>query len=252
MRHLPKRLLTSIHDVSPRHEAAVDRLADTLAAAGSGRFAMLVVPDFWSEAPIVPGSPFAARLRRWAEDGVEMFLHGYSHRDDSQHESWQDRVKASRMTAGEGEFLGLAAPEAESRIRAGRALIEDITGKPIAGFIAPAWLYGEGAHAAMRDLDIPLAEDHWKLWQPATGRILSQSPVITWATRTRARMLSSLAVASLARTLPLPRITRVGVHPGDVTVPATISSISRTVARIARTHLPSAYRDVVADMAYAS
>ncbi|MBL7373250.1 DUF2334 domain-containing protein, partial [Escherichia coli] len=85
----------------------------------------------------------------------------------------------------------------ERRIHAGRTLIEDIIGRPIAGFIAPAWLYGNGAHAAMKTLGIPLAEDHMRVWAPETGRIFVNSPVITWATRTRARMLSSLAVASV-------------------------------------------------------
>ncbi|WP_249341038.1 MULTISPECIES: polysaccharide deacetylase family protein [unclassified Sphingomonas] len=248
----PRRLLASIHDVSPRHEPAIDRLLEELASVGVARPAMLVVPDFWREAEIRPGSPFAARLRRWADDGIEMFLHGYSHRDETEHDSWQDRVKASRMTAGEGEFLGLDAGEAERRIHAGRTLIEDIIGRPIAGFIAPAWLYGNGAHAAMKTLGIPLAEDHMRVWAPETGRIFVNSPVITWATRTRARMLSSLAVASVARVIPLPRIVRVGVHPGDVTVPATLSSIRRTVAKIARSHLPSHYRDMVEDLACAS
>ncbi|MDF2386661.1 polysaccharide deacetylase family protein [Nostoc ellipsosporum NOK] len=248
----PRRLLASIHDVSPRHEPAIDRLVEELASSGVERPAMLVVPDFWREAEIRPGSPFAARLRRWAEDGVEMFLHGYSHLDEAEHASWQDRVKASRMTAGEGEFLGLDAEEAERRIRAGRTLIEDITGRPIAGFIAPAWLYGDGAHSAMKTLGIALAEDHMRVWAPDTGRIFLKSPVITWATRTRARMLSSLAVASVARTIPLPRVVRLGVHPGDVTVPATLSSIRRTVAKIARTHVPSQYRDMVGDLACAS
>ncbi|MBB4101153.1 DUF2334 domain-containing protein [Sphingomonas kyeonggiensis] len=248
----PRRLLASIHDVSPRHEAAVDQLLEEFARAGVTRLAMLVVPDFWREAEIRRGSPYATRLRNWAEGGVEIFLHGYSHRDETEHASWQDRVKARQMTAGEGEFLGLDAEEAERRIHAGRTLIEDITGKPIAGFIAPAWLYGEGTHAAMKNLGIPLAEDHMRVWDPVAGRVLVNTPVITWATRTRMRMLSSLAVASVARTIPLPRIVRLGVHPGDVTVPATLSSVRRTVAKIARTHMPSHYRDMAGDLACAS
>lgn len=238
--------------MSPRHEAAVDQLLEEFALAGVTRLAMLVVPNFWREAEIRRGSAYATRLRRWAEGGVEIFLHGYSHRDEAEHAGWQDRVKATRMTAGEGEFLGLDAEEAERRIQAGRTLLEDITGQPIAGFIAPAWLYGEGTHAAMQSLGIPLAEDHMRVWDPVANRVLVNTPVITWATRTRARMLSSLAVAGIARTIPLPRIVRLGVHPGDVTVPATLSSVRRTVAKIARTHVPSHYRDMVGDLACAS
>src|SRR5690349_17225994 len=108
----PQRLLlASIHDVSPRFEGEVDRLVDLLAPYVENRVAMLVVPNHWGDAPIVPGSPFAARLRNWAEQGVEMFLHGFTHRDDAEYSGTGDRVKARFMTAGEGEFLGLSRRE---------------------------------------------------------------------------------------------------------------------------------------------
>lgn len=247
----PRRLVLSIHDVSPRHEGAVDRLRDLLVANGGERMAMLVVPNFWGEAPILRGSPFAARLRRWAEAGVEMFLHGSLHRDDSTHGSAVDRFKARRMTAGEGEFLGLDRAEAARRIAAGRSLIEDVTGRPVAGFVAPAWLYGPGALAAMTEARIGLAEDHWKIWDAASGAIVARSPVITWASRTPARMASSLAVAAAARAaarlVPGPRVLRVAVHPGDVTAPPLVRSITATVAALGRGRTVSRYEDLVGD-----
>src|SRR5690348_16649108 len=101
-------LLASIHDVSPRFESEVDALLDLLAPAVGNRLAMLVVPNHWGDAPIVPRSAFAARLRRWADDGIEMFLHGYFHRDQQRHGGAADRFRARVMTAGEGEFLGLS------------------------------------------------------------------------------------------------------------------------------------------------
>jgi predicted deacetylase len=122
MRTGPERLvLASIHDVSPRFESEVDELLELLAPYVGERLAMLVVPDHWGEAPIVPGSPFARRLRGWADAGVEIFLHGYFHRDRSGHQAAADRLRAKLMTAREGEFLGLSRAEAESRIIAGRA-----------------------------------------------------------------------------------------------------------------------------------
>ena len=160
---------------------------------------MLVVPYFWDESPILPGSAFAARLRDWADEGIEMFLHGYRHRDDCRHSRWIDRLQANGMTAGEGEFLGLTAGEARQRIADGRSLIEDVTGKAISGFVAPAWLYGPGALAALSDTGVAIVEDHWRVWNPASDQTLARSPGITWATRTRVRMASSLAVAGLAK-----------------------------------------------------
>jgi predicted deacetylase len=224
-------LLASIHDVGPRFESEVDRLVDRLERhVGPGRFAMLVVPDHWGEAPLAAAPAFAARLRRWSDSGVEMFLHGWSHRDDSAHDgaaAW----KAKHMTAGEGEFLGLDRAEATRRLRAGRSVVEDAIGRPVAGFIAPAWLYGPGARAAIADEGFPLAEDHMRVWDPATGAVLARGPVITWASRSRGRIASSIAFAALARVALQPlRTVRIAVHPGDAHVPALLRSIDATFA----------------------
>lgn len=237
-------LLASIHDVSPRFESEVDALLDILAPAVGQRLAMLVVPNHWGDAPIVPSSPFAARLRRWADDGIEIFLHGYFHRDRRRHGGAADRFRARVMTAGEGEFLGLSREDASARIAEGRALIEDVIGRGIDGFVAPAWLYGEGARAALTDCGVRLAEDHLHVWSPATGADLAWGPVITWASRTRARLASSLFAAAALRRAPL-SVLRIGVHPPDSRHPALVRSIEKTF-RIAGTHRrPARYSDLL-------
>lgn len=251
-RESARRLILSLHDVSPRFEGPIDRLSDRLRAAGGHRQAMLVVPNFWGAAPILPGSPFAARLRGWAEAGVELFLHGFFHRDDSRHRSWIARARAAHMTAGEGEFLGLDMQKAVRRIADGRDLIEGITGRPIAGFVAPAWLYGAGAMRALREAQVALAEDHWTVWRPVDGRVVARSPVITWATRSAMRERSSLLVAALAQRLLMPRVMRVGVHPNDVRSAAVCRSISATVAALGRDRVISGYADLLADATCAS
>ena len=238
-----RRLLVSIHDVSPRFERQVDALAERLARhVGEAKFAMLVIPDHWRGAPIAGNAAFAARLRGWADQGIEMFLHGWSHKDETPATEGLAAIKGKHMTAGEGEFLNLPQAEALARMRDGRALVEDTIGRPVAGFIAPAWLYGEGAHAAMRELGFALAEDHMKVWRPASGEVLAKGPVITWASRSKARIASSLFAASLGRAaLPFTRTIRVAVHPGDTTVPTLLTSIDRTLARFVHTHAPSRY-----------
>ena len=70
-----------------------------------------------------------------------------------------------------------------------------------------------------------------RVWNPASGAVLARGPVITWASRSRARIRSSLAFAALARVAlqPLPRV-RIAVHPGDAHVPALLESIDATLA----------------------
>jgi uncharacterized protein len=224
----PPLLLASIHDVSPRFESEIDRLTDLLGAHVGDRVAMLVVPNHWGDSPLVPRSAFAGRLRRWAELGIEMFLHGFYHRDTDRHPRGSDRLRARFMTAGEGEFLGLSANEASARLREGRALVEDVIGRPVDGFVAPAWLYGQGALDALTASSIPLAEDHFRVWSPATGRELAKGPVITWASRTPMRLASSLAAAAALRRWPM-KVLRVGVHPPDCRHPVLVRSIEKTL-----------------------
>jgi len=240
----PRLLLASIHDVSPRFESEIDSLLDLLRPYIGERLAMLVVPNHWGDAPIVPGSPFATRLRSWADANVEIFLHGFYHRDDSRHASVAAQARAKLMTAGEGEFLGLSDRQAASRIDEGRSLLQDIIGQPVAGFIAPAWLYGEGARQAIRELAMPIAEDHFRVWSPVTGKRLAQGPVITWASRTRLRLASSLAAAAVLRHAPL-KVLRIGVHPPDVRHPALVQSIRTTLRKTAGERQLARYADLL-------
>lgn len=206
---------------------------------------MLVVPNHWGDAPILGGSAFATRLRDWASSGIEMFLHGFYHRDDGGHEAAGNRLRARLMTASEGEFLGLSRADAAARISHGRALVEDVIGRPIDGFVAPAWLYGQGALEALHDACVPLAEDHFHVWSPASGTKLASGPVITWASRTPARLASSLLAAAALRHAPL-RVLRIGVHPPDIRHPSLVKSIARTFGKAAATRRTASYSDLLA------
>lgn len=242
-----KRLIVSIHDVSPAFAEPIERLAETIGEIlGGPRFAMLVVPDHWGAAPLDRAPAFARRLRGWADAGVEMFLHGWFHRDTSDHRGTAAAMKARYMTAGEGEFLGLSADEAGSRMRRGRDMVEQAIGGPVAGFIAPAWLYGAGARQALKTCDFALAEDHFRVWQPGSGAVVAKGPVVTWASRSTARTASSLAVAAAARALPdwLPTL-RVTVHPGDVTKESLMTSIDRTIRSLSARRTVARYADLL-------
>lgn len=242
---MSRKLLCSIHDVGPLFEREVDVLAELFDQhLGGGRFAMLVVPDHWGRAPISQDQAFQRRLRAWSDAGVEMFVHGWFHRDLAEHRGLA-KFKAKRLTASEGEFLGLAHDEAVRRMSEGRDLVEDIIGRRAAGFVAPAWLYGPGAHSALREVGFDLAEDHFRVWQPADGKVLARGPVITWASRSYPRQLSSRAFARIARIgLKAQQVTRIAVHPGDTTVPKLLRSIAATLADFTRGSAAARYADL--------
>jgi uncharacterized protein len=97
----------------------------------------------------------------------------------------------------------------------------------------------------MAELGFPLAEDHFKVWEPETGNVLTRGPVITYASRTPTRLLSSLVWSRLAGVVMKPSpVIRVGVHPHDWDAPELVSEITRTIRHFARSHVPSHYSDL--------
>lgn len=245
----PRRLLASIHDVTPYHLDRLDRLVPIVEqAVGAGRFALLVVPDFHRAGLIRDNMAFARLLRGWSDAGCEIFLHGFTHLDDVQHRSRAARLKAKRMTAGEGEFLGIGYSDAVSRLDRGRTMLEDMIGAPVAGFIAPAWLYGPHSLKAIADRGFTLVEDHFRVWNPQTGTVLARGPVLTYASRSPLRLASSLLWSRLATIALAPAKTvRFAVHPLDVDSPALVHEIGRALGAFSTSHRPSAYRELVGE-----
>lgn len=239
-----KQLLLSIHDVTPGHGrriAQLERMLEPL-VGGRGGYAMLVVPDFHGRWPVAGDRRFQAWLRGRAEAGVEMLLHGWSHRDPT-----PAGFRARHMTAGEGEFARLEASEARRRLRHGRKLLEDVLGRPVDAFVAPAWLYGEGAIEALAAEGFALAESHMRVWSPASGATLARGPVVTYASRSRARAMSSLLWSRAATTLLRPmRVVRLALHPHDVDVPALTAESGRAIQAFLDERRLGSYRGLLA------
>ena len=173
-------LLASIHDVSPRFESEVDALLICLRPYVGERLTLLVVPNHWADAPIVPGSPIRGAASQMGGSGIEIFLHGYYHRDEAR--PWR-RCETGSGAPHDRRRRRVLRPFDERRRRPhsvmGRSLLEDITGRPNRWIRRSGWLYGEGAREAMIECAIPLAEDHLRVWSPASGAQLAWGPVIT-------------------------------------------------------------------------
>ncbi|MDD3799963.1 MAG: polysaccharide deacetylase family protein [Novosphingobium sp.] len=237
------RLLLTLHDVTPHHGEAIRAIMDDMAGlVGPGACGLLLVPDFHGEARLDRDPSFVKAVRRWAGEGSEVFLHGYFHQDRSDHQGAGTAFKARHLTAGEGEFLGLERARAAALLCDGRKLVEDVAGKAVAGFIAPAWLYGPDALEAISEAGFTCVEDHFRVWNPQSGATYARGPVISYATRTPARALSSLAFSKFASLgLRGQRTVRIAVHPADRGSARVYREVRHRVARFARTHSPSGY-----------
>jgi len=246
-------LLASIHDVAPPHLAAARELRARLGSWGIPRVTLLAVPNFHGQHPLERAPDTVAWLRARADAGDEICLHGDVHCQRAPVVRAGDRVRAALFTEGEGECLALSGEARTRMLVDGKRRLEDLLGRPIAGFVAPAWLEprGFGAHLAV-------AGFRWhegglwieRLGPPLAGRARRyRTPVIGFATRTRLRLGAGLAWAGLLAPVLAaaaaaglgPAHVRVALHPGDRGSPAVLRAAERAVATLLRTHAPGTY-----------
>ncbi len=209
----------SIHDVSPRWRAEVETALGWCHDVGV-RPGLLVVPDFHGRAPLTADAAFVDRVRSLAEDGHELFLHGYHHL--SAPGSGVGHFVAQKVvSAGEAEFASYAQDEGERFLDAGVAMLRDLS-LPMRGFVPPAWARRAWLLPALRARGLDYCEDQLFVYQPSTGRRVF-CPALNYASRTRGRRWSSVAYARAGRLYPRAGFgVRIALHPADVHHPLLV------------------------------
>ncbi len=214
----------SLHDVSPAWEPEVE-LALEKAHAHGVRPALLVVPNFHGTAPLLEHPAFCKRLRALQASGHEIYLHGYFHHarawDDfavEEKEGFGARARflfAQKVVSeGEAEFRDVSREEARKRLEEGEFVLRE-AGLSISGFVAPAWAMPSWMGQILAERNYSFTEDHTRIYDPSARRSRA-SLVLNYASRTPARLLSSVAWCRLAR--PARRVVpaRIAIHPADM------------------------------------
>jgi predicted deacetylase len=190
-------------------------LLDLLRSIGAPPTTLLVVPDYHRRGSVETDLGFVRAIDARIARGDEIALHGYYHVDDgpaaySAFEWLQRRI----LTASEGEFAALTECEAELRIGAGLRMFERLNWD-VAGFVAPAWLLGPGARAALARTTIRYTSTHTYLEMMANGHRIA-APAISASARSRWRRWTSRRWLSAADTMTRSKpLLRVALHPAD-------------------------------------
>jgi uncharacterized protein len=206
-------LVVALHDVSPLTREVVACMLRDLAELSVERTALLVVPNYHRVAPM-RGDPTFCEWLRTAARRHELVLHGYFHMRPQRAGQWWENLVTEYYTAGEGHFFDLPRDEAFSRLEmAKREFVAE--GLSARGFIAPAWLLGREAEAAVKSIGFEYTTRLRNFKDLVTGRLtLSQS--LVWSVRAAWRRVLSLCWnAFLARKLSAAPLLRIGLHPAD-------------------------------------
>lgn len=236
-----RAVVVSIHDVSPSTRTRTEAILDDLKAAGADCVSLLVVPNHHHRGLINEDAGFSEWLRDACGDGHEAVLHGYYHVRESQAADGPvKRLITRSYTAGEGEFFDLERSAARGLLDRGRAALE-ACGVGASGFIAPAWLLGGEAEAAVREAGFDYTTRIATVSDFRTGKIHSSRSQV-WSVRAGWRRICSLAWNALlfqkTRKAPL---TRIGIHPPDWDHPQIRRQILEIVARSMETRTPMTY-----------
>ncbi len=207
----------SIHDVSPRWAAEVELALEYCANVGV-RPALLVVPNFHGAWPLLEHQAFCARLRHLQAAGHEIYLHGLFHKSRPRGESprpglrWELAQKV--VSAGEAEFSDVTRKEAIARLDEGEATLM-AAGLHIDGFVAPAWSMPSWMLPLLGTRGYRFSEDHTHVYDPASAKKRA-SVVLNFASRSPARLFSSVAWCRLAKHAKAVVPARFAIHPADM------------------------------------
>lgn len=215
-----RQLVVSIHDVTQHNVEQVSAILRDLETAGIRKTSLLVVPDYHRRGPLSGDSGTAAWLHSLARRGHEIVVHGYYHRRERRiGESFRDRVITRFYTADEGEFYDISQFEAEQRLQQARQILRDMA-LSAAGFIAPAWLLGEGGRRACRAMGFQYTVLFDRIEDLVTGG-QTQARSLVYSTRAAwRRVVSRIYNPRLARSRRDDPVLRLSIHPPDRDYPA--------------------------------
>ncbi len=210
----------SIHDVSPSCAHEVEAAIELCAAVGAFP-ALLVVPDFHGRSPLLGDPRFCERLRELQALGHEVYLHGLLHQSGDAYatsEAGSGRVAwlfAQRIvSAGEAEMADVSPEEGTRRLEEGERVL-GAANLRIDGFVAPAWSMPSWLLPVLAARGYRFTEDHLRIYDPA-GQRTRASVVLNWASRSPARLLSSVAWCRAAKHARGLVPARIAIHPGDM------------------------------------
>jgi predicted deacetylase len=223
-------LCVSIHDVAPATWDDCARLRAAVRAVADIPLTWLVVPRFHGsedESPLMQAQLSAAVAR-----GDELALHGYTHLDLAPPaHGLRSRFMRGVYTQREGEFAALAEGEARRRIEMGLDWFAR-QGWNASGFVAPAWLLGEGAWRALRTFPFVYTTT-FSRFHLLPGARSVWSPSLVYTARNRAgRWLSPRALDAGAGLLARAPLIRLSLHPRDARYPALLRHAQHLLARL--------------------
>jgi predicted deacetylase len=216
---MSKKILISLHDVTPYHLPRLQKAEQILTQWGVPKISYLFIPDYHRKNHQLD-KVILSTFKQWTGENrafaVQWLLHGYYH------------LETSNGT-NEREFLTLSPPEIQARIREGKTAYTGLFNCFPGVFVAPAWRFNKHLFPILKDHQFRITEDHSFIYLLDKDKKIP-APVITWATRTPLRkFISQIGCPILNRWRSGKNPVRIALHPFDFDFPATVKSIEKVI-----------------------
>jgi len=241
----PRRLIVSIHDVSPASFDECRRAAAALRERGVARFALFVVPDFHGRHPLHDATDLVSWLQGEQSLGAEIVLHGLRHRVETPAArsagSWFLR---NLYTARECEFEGLDRAAFAEKIEAGLHALRQAGFHP-KGFVAPAWIMPRSAPDWLGNAGFAYTETLTEIELISPRRTI-RSPCLVYSSRSALRLATSHLWNNLlhAASTRAP-VLRLALHPADLRSGSARAALLRHLERALEDRAPITYSDLL-------
>jgi predicted deacetylase len=204
-----------------------------LCTSAGVRAALLVVPNYHGECSLLGDRGFCERLRDLQARGHDLYLHGFFHlgreRDDPRVDRGLARYAAQRLLSNrEAELVDLAPDEGRHRVVEGERVLRE-AGLRVDGYVAPAWSMPRWLLPFLAERGCGFTEDHLWIYDPAR-RHRRASLLLNWASRSPARLLSTVGWCRAARHAGTLVPTRIAIHPGDMRFSLLRREVAETLA----------------------
>jgi predicted deacetylase len=227
----PSALCVSIHDVAPHTWSRCKQWLHEIHAVADIPVTLLVVPNY-HRYRYYNQPQFDHILEDRLEQGDELALHGYSHLDENAAPStyWNKFVRHS-YTQGEAEFYAIEPGEARKRLQAGLAWFNH-NHWPITGFVAPAWLLGDGAWQALSEFPFKYTTTLRKFFLLPERICLDSQSLVFSARNGWLKHVSYARNSILQQTNRNAPLVRLGLHPNDILQPDIVKHAQRLIANL--------------------
>ncbi len=228
-----RALCVSIHDVAPSTWAQCTQLLDAVHAVAQIPVSLLVVPDYHRRH--LSDTRYEYALGKRLERGDELVLHGYSHLDEAAPATgWRERFTRELYTRSEGEFYAIGRDDARHRLELGCAWFQR-RGWPLHGFVAPAWLMGPGAWAALADFPFCYTTTLRRFYLLPQRQALSARSLVWTVGSGWRRAMSKSWNGMLVQAMAARPLVRVSLHPADAAHPDIVRQCQALLAGLLET-----------------